>query len=137
VSAFVLHLQDALHDQRVDDVACFVGVDPSGAFGLLPGHARFMTSLVFGLAHFRLGDGTREYLALPGALLYCVDNALYLSTRRCFRDPDYTRISDLLRSQLAAEERELTATHKSLERLEQEMLRRLWQLERLPGEARR
>jgi F-type H+-transporting ATPase subunit epsilon len=136
VSAFVLSLQDALTHTRVDGVACFVGVDPSGAFGLLPGHARFMTSLVFGLAHFSLTDGTREYLAVPGALLYFVDNTLYLSTRRYFRDPDYARISDLLRNRLAAEERELAATHESLQRLEQEMLRRLWRLGRLPEEAR-
>jgi len=132
MSGFVLHLQDALSYQRVDNVDCFIGVDPSGSFGLLAGHARFMTSLDFGLARFRQAGAPWEYLALPGALLYFVDNTLFLSTRRLFRDADYARISDLLRTQLAAEEQELSAMHESLRRLESEMLKRLRELGRLP-----
>lgn len=130
---FALHLQDALRSERVDDVESFVGRDPSGSFGLLAGHARFMTSLVFGLARFRVAGQAREYLALPGALVYFVGDQLFLSTRRYFRDPDYGRISDLLLDRLAAEERELATIRESLHRLESEMLKRLWELGRGQG----
>ncbi len=131
---FVLHLQDALHHERVDEVDTFVGRDPSGSFGLLGGHERFMTTLILGLARFRCAGAGWEYLAVPGALVYFRDDALYLSTRRYLRDPDYGRISGLLLDQLAAEERELAAIQESLHRLEGEMLRRLWELGRR-GEA--
>lgn len=131
---FVLHLQDALHHERVDGVETFVGRDPSGSFGLLAGHERFMTTLVFGLARFRRAGGGWEYLAVPGALVHFRDDALVLSTRRYLRDPDYGRISGLLLEQLAGEERELAAIQGSLHRLEGEMLRRLWELGR-SGEA--
>jgi len=133
VRTFALHLQDALRSERVDDVESFVGRDPSGSFGLLAGHARFMTSLVFGLARFRVAGQAREYLALPGALVYFVGDQLFLSTRRYFRDPDYGRISDLLLDRLAAEERELATIRESLHRLESEMLKRLWELGRSQG----
>jgi len=132
MSGFTLHLQDARSYQRVDEVRSFVGTDPSGSFGLLAGHERFMTSLVFGLARFRGPAGGWEYLALPGALVYFADDELFLSTRRLFRGMDYDRISTLLRTRLAAEEQELAAVHESLQRLEQEMLKRLRRLGRPP-----
>jgi F-type H+-transporting ATPase subunit epsilon len=127
---FTLYLQDATHHERVDGVESFVGRDPSGAFGLLAGHERFMTALVFGLARFRCADTDWEYLAVPGALVYFLDDTLVLSTRRYLRDPSYQRISGLLLEQLAAEEQDLAAVQESLHRLEREMLRRLWALGR-------
>jgi F-type H+-transporting ATPase subunit epsilon len=125
VNTFVLHLQDATQYERIEGVASFIGEDRSGSFGILAGHARAMTSLVFGLARFRVTEHW-EFLALPGALLYFVDNALYLSTRRFLRDDNYERISLLLEQQLRAEESNLRGMKESLLRLEREMLKRLW-----------
>ena len=82
MNGFTLHLQSATQYQRVEDVASFVASDDSGTFGLLPQHERFMTVVEFGLARYRGFDNVWYYLALPGALVYFVDNALYLSTRR-------------------------------------------------------
>jgi len=130
VSIFVLQLQDAVHHEQIDDVESFVGRDASGAFGLLAGHARFMTSLSFGLARFRRANADWEYLAVPGALVSFGDNVLTLSTRRYLRDSDYGRISGLLLDRLAAEEQELAEIQQSLQQLEGEMLRRLWELTR-------
>jgi F-type H+-transporting ATPase subunit epsilon len=130
VSTFVLQLQDALHHELVDAVESFVGRDASGSFGLLAGHERFMTNLGFGLARFRRAGAGWEYLALPGALVYFKDNVLTLSTRRYLRDFNYGRISGLLLDRLAAEEQELSAIQQSLQQLEGEMLRRLWELTR-------
>jgi F-type H+-transporting ATPase subunit epsilon len=132
MSGFTLHLQDAQSYTRVDGVQSFVGADATGSFGLLPGHARFMTSLVFGLARFRNAEGRWEYLALPSALVYFVGDELFLSTRRLFRGPDYDQVDALLRTRLATEEQALAAMRESLKRLEQEMMKRLRQLGRLP-----
>jgi F-type H+-transporting ATPase subunit epsilon len=130
MSGFVLHLQGATQYERIEDVRSFVGEDASGAFGILPGHARFMTSLLFGLARFRTGEGGWQFLALPGALLDFSDNALYLCARRYLRDPDYARISAALEQQLLAEEQDLRGMKESLRRMEEGMLRRLWQMRR-------
>ncbi len=126
----MLRLQDARGHEQMDDVESFVGADESGSFGLLAGHERFMTSLVFGLARFRRAAGSWEYLALPGALIYFADDQLILSTRRYFRDADYKRISGQLMDRLAAEEKDLEAIQQSLKRLEGEMLKRLWEMGR-------
>ena len=82
MSQFVLNLFDATHEQRITGVTSFIGEDASGCFGIQPNHARFMTTLVFGLARFRLGTEDWQYLALPGAVVYFNNNALTISTRQ-------------------------------------------------------
>jgi F-type H+-transporting ATPase subunit epsilon len=130
VKTFVVHLQSASQYERLDDAVSFVGEDASGSFGILPGHARFMTVLIFGLARLRCAGSGWEYLALPGGLLYFAGNELYLSARRYVRDADYTRISTALRERLRAEETQLHEVKQSLDRLEEEMLTRLWRMQR-------
>lgn len=130
MKSFVLHLQDTTHYERIDQVLSFVGQDDSGLFGILADHARMMTVLAFGLARYRTADDCWHFLAVPRALLYCVDNNLYLSTRRYIRDEDYGRISQALEEQLIAEETELRSIKESVHRLEEEMFKRLWRLGR-------
>ena len=130
MSQFVLKLFDATHEQRITGVTSFVGEDASGSFGIQPNHARFMTTLVFGLARFRLGTGDWQYLALPGAVLYFNDNELTISTRHFLIDTDLERISTLLEQQLISEEENLHATRDSLHRMEQAMLKRMLSLKR-------
>ena len=79
---------------RVEKVISFIGEDDSGSFGVLPGHARMMTLLRFGLARFRVLGEDWEYLALPGALAYFLDGELHLSTRHYLRGKDYDKIWD-------------------------------------------
>ena len=131
MKTFVLHLQSATQYERIENVASFVGEDDSGSFGILAGHTRMMTSLVFGLARFRTPDPDWEFLALPGALLYFVDNQLHINTRRYLRDADYQRIGAQLQEQLLKEEEILHDVKKSLRRLEEEMFKRLWRVQRV------
>jgi F-type H+-transporting ATPase subunit epsilon len=128
LNSFTLVLRDSSTVTRIDGVASFVGEDASGSFGILPGHARFMTSLELGLARFRRLNESWQYLATPGAVLYFKDNLLNVCTRRFFLDDDYDRISDALTRQLLAEEEALREVKQSLVQLEQEVLKRLWKL---------
>jgi F-type H+-transporting ATPase subunit epsilon len=129
LSGITLQLFDSRHNERIDGVTSFVGEDTSGSFGILPGHTRFMTVLVFGLARFRCGERLPwEYLALPGALLYCADDTLTLTSRHYLRDRDYERISQRLADELLAEEEELHEIRESLRRMEEAMFRRMWEL---------
>ena len=130
MNVFTLHLQDATQYERIKDVVSFVGQDVSGSFGILAGHQRMMTALSFGLARFRTVDGTWQFLAMPGAVLYFVANELFVSTRRYVRDDDYTRVTYVLEEQLRAEEAGLRSIKDSLRRLEEEMFKRLWQMGR-------
>jgi F-type H+-transporting ATPase subunit epsilon len=130
MKSFVLHLQDATHYERIDQVASFVGQDDSGLFGILAGHARMMTVLAFGLARYRTTDDRWHFLAVPRGLLYCVDDNLYLSARRYIRDDDYAQISQALEDQLVTEETALRSIKDSLHRLEEEMFKRLWRMGR-------
>jgi len=130
MNVFTLHLQSATQYEAIVDVTSFVGEDDSGSFGIQAGHARLMASLSFGLARYRSGAQTWQYLALPGALLYFVDNQLFLNTRRYVRDDDYERINAALREQLRKEETGLRHIKESLRRMEEEMFKRLREIQR-------
>lgn len=127
---FVLNLFAASHEQRIAGVTDFIGEDSSGYFGIQAHHARFMTTLVFGLARFRVAEKDWQYLALPGAVAYFNNNELTLSTRHFLIDTDLERITALLDQQLLAEEEHLRASHESLQRMEQAMLKRMLALKR-------
>lgn len=128
MKSFTLWLQDATQSEEITGVTSFVGVDTSGSFGILAGHARMMTSLIIGLARFRIGEDAWQYLALPGAVLYFHDNVLTLSTRRYLLGDDYMHISQALQQQLLAEEEKLYVMKESLHHMEEEVLKRLWQM---------
>jgi F-type H+-transporting ATPase subunit epsilon len=130
MNTFALNLHAATGGERFPKVHSFVGEDASGSFGIQAGHARFMTSLVFGLARFTGPDGNWRFLAMPGGLLYFKGNELTISTRRYLLDTDYTRISTALSEQLLAEEDTLHGIKESLRRMEEEMFRRLWEMRR-------
>lgn len=130
MNTFVAHLQSATQYERIEGVASFIAEDESGKFGILAGHIRMLAILTFGLARLRIGEGQWQYLALPGGILYFVDEQLYITTRRYVRDTDYRRIHTLLQQQFRAEEKSLRGIKESLRHMEQEMLRRLWELEK-------
>jgi F-type H+-transporting ATPase subunit epsilon len=131
-SSFSLHLQSATHYECFEGIRSFVGQDATGSFGILPGRASFLTILTYGLARFRVADGPWKYIACPGAVLSFEMNQLCLNTRRYLVDDDYEHISALLTGQLAEEEKALLAVKDNIQRLEQELLRRLHQLNRSP-----
>ncbi|MGZ8190130.1 MAG: F0F1 ATP synthase subunit epsilon [Methylococcaceae bacterium] len=130
MNQFVLKLFDASHDQHITGVTSFIGEDASGSFGIQSNHARFMTTLVFGLARFRVRTEDWQYLALPGAVLYFNKNELSVSTRYFLIDTDLERISTLLEQKSLVEEEYLRSTRESLHRMEQAMLKRILTLKR-------
>jgi len=130
MKSFTLSLQDATHAEKHEGITSFVGEDASGSFGILPNHDRMMTSLVMGLARFRVGDQDWQYIATPGALLYFDNDTLTLSCRHFFIDTDYMRISTALEEQLLEEEIQLQTQKQSLRHMEEEVLKRLWEVGR-------
>ncbi len=133
VNGFTLLLQGATESETLRDVLSFVAEDNSGSFGLMKGHAHFITTLVFGLARIRFVDGRNEYLALPGAVAHFANDQLTLSGRRYLRSDDYQEISQALRQELIEEELALVSFKQSLEQMEQAMMLRLWRIGRGEG----
>ena len=125
---FTVVLRDATHSKEIEGISSFVGEDATGSFGILAGHARMATSLVVGLARIRTGNGDWLYLAVPGALLYFLNDTLTIATRRFLLDDDFTRINSALKQQLLAEEEELRGMKESLRRMEEHMLKRLYEI---------
>jgi F-type H+-transporting ATPase subunit epsilon len=130
VNTFTLHLHSLTTAEVVSGVRSLVARDASGSFGIQAGHEHFMTTLEFGLARYCIEDDW-EYLALPGGILRTTGKEVWLFTRRYLRDRDYRRLGDVLERQLRTEEEALRTTRTSLRQMEQNLLRRLWELERL------
>jgi len=133
MKTFTLLIQDATHAEKIEGLSSFVGEDMSGSFGILANHARFMTTLVMGLARYRKGNEPWQYLAQPGAILYFQNNLLTISTRHYFRDENYMHISGDLQQKLLAEEEELHSVIHSLQHMEKEILKHMWELRRHEG----
>ena len=119
-----LRLQDATQEVVVEEVESFVGEDASGSFGILPSHDRFLTCLDFGMARYRVG-GIWAYLAVPGAVLRCDGEEIVISCRHFVTETDYSLIRQALEHRLMSEEQELRKVKGSLQRLEDELLKRL------------
>ncbi|WP_392536684.1 F0F1 ATP synthase subunit epsilon [Legionella sp. 227] len=130
---FTIHLQSATQYEKIDKAVSFVGEDASGQFGILANHARMMTCLTFGLAWFRDEKNEKEYLALPGAVVYFHNNQLHIVTRHYVRHKEYQAIQSALEKELQREEENLLSIKDSLHRLDEAMLKRLWELKRQNG----
>ena len=130
MSTFTLHLQDATQYEQMEHVTSFVGRDQTGQFGLQARHERMMTVLAFGLAWFRRESAPLEFLALPGGLLYFVDNALYVNTSHYLRGPDRAQLATALDAQLRQEEDSVRELKETLHQLEREFMRRILRMTR-------
>lgn len=130
MTGFVLHLQSATRYQQVADVVSFVAQDASGSFGIQAHHARALTCLVFGLARYRTNESDWHYVALPGGVLYFRDNELFVNCRQFALGENFDAVSTALRDEIAAEERQLDALRRSLQQLEEQMFKRLWDMQR-------
>lgn len=130
MDSFDIHLQSSTQYEQIHNIVSFVGEDDSGQFGILAHHARMMTCLKFGLAWFRYDNNEMEYLALPGAVVYFNENQLYISTRHYFRNKEYQVIQNSIAKELQIEEENLSSIKESLHRLDEEIMKRLWDLKR-------
>ena len=133
MQTFTLIIQDATHAEKIKGITSFVAEDVSGSFGILAGHARFMTTLLMGLSRYRIANEPWQYLAQAGAVLYFHNNLLTISTRHYFQHEDYMHISSDLQKRLLVEEEELHSVKHSLQHMEKEILKHMWEMRRGEG----
>ncbi|MGD9108375.1 MAG: F0F1 ATP synthase subunit epsilon [Gammaproteobacteria bacterium] len=130
MKTFSLHLQSTNKCEELDGVISFVGEDISGSFGILANHAKIMTCLKFGLARFKQKNTNinEKYLALPGGLLYFNNNILTITSRYYLRSNNYDEISIALDKKLRSEEENIANIKEALHRLDEKILKRLWEI---------
>lgn len=122
---FTVHLASPSRLDRIDGVASATARDASGSFGILPGACRRLSALVYGLATFRKADGTIEYLAAAGGVLYFQGDALRISTTNYIRIANIREIPEVLDQRLRRQEDSIREIKDSLHQLDEEMLKRL------------
>ena len=125
---FAVTLLDGRGAERFDSVVEFIGADASGSFGLLAGHARFVSVLRYGLARF-LDNGSRwRYVSMPGGVLRFADNHLRLTTVRYFLGDDRGKIVERLANEMARADSDMSKARTTLNEIEHSLMRRLIEL---------
>ena len=96
---------------RADDVAHLRAEDETGAFGILPGHADFLTALALSVVSWRDRNGTEHHLAVrDGMLEVRGGEAITIATREAVADDDLHRLrTEVLASFQRRTEEEVTA----------------------------
>jgi F-type H+-transporting ATPase subunit epsilon len=119
----------------IADATSIRAEDESGSFGILDGHADFLTVLTISLLRWRQADGKERYCAVRhGVFSVSGGREVRVATREAITgtDPEQLESAVLARFRAAAEE-EQTARTESL-RLQMTAIRRLIQYLR-PGGA--
>lgn len=133
MKTFRLHLMSATRSEWIPDLIRFTGRDATGSFGIMANAFRRITVLSFGLAHFETAEGALEYLAMPGGLLYFVNNELRIATTHFVRGTGLEEVSEALDRQLRSEEEALQDIRQSLHRLDEEMMKKMYEMKRASG----
>jgi F-type H+-transporting ATPase subunit epsilon len=78
---------------KAEDVAHLRAEDATGAFGILPGHADFLTALVASVVSWRDRGGGEHHLAVRGGMLEVRGgSAITIATREAIADDDLRRL---------------------------------------------
>jgi F-type H+-transporting ATPase subunit epsilon len=102
----------------VDDVGHLRAEDETGAFGILPGHADFLTALSLSVVSWRDAGGAEHHLAVRGGMLEVRGGTtISVATREAVAGDDLHRLeTEVVASFQRRSEEELTA-HTDAQRL--------------------
>ena len=92
--------------------------DQTGAFGILPGHADFLTVLEVSVVTWRDGDGIERYVAVRGGVLEVIGgDRVRIATREAVAGADLGRLETEVLVRFRHEADEERAAHADAERL--------------------
>jgi F-type H+-transporting ATPase subunit epsilon len=79
------------------DVAAVRAEDESGSFGILAGHANFLTALAVSVVSWRRADGTRRYCAVRRGVLSVSDGTVVaIATREAISGDDLDHLEHVV-----------------------------------------
>lgn len=109
-----------------DGVTSFTAEDASGRFGILQGHADFLTVLSISVASWTGADGKRHHAAVRGGVLTVTGGtAIHLSTREAVPGDDLEKLSDEVLSRFQQEEDAHRTEHVDATRLQLAAIRQI------------
>lgn len=118
---------------EAEDVAGLRAEDETGGFGILPGHADFVTVLTVSVVTWCDARGDAHHIAVRGGMLEVRDGkAITVATREAVCDDDLERLESEVLTRLRRETQEEEAAHADSQRLYLEAIRRITRILR-PG----
>jgi len=101
--------------------------DPSGSFGIQPGHADFLTTLSICVVRWRDGSGTEHYIAVRGGVLRVREGKVVeIATREAVVDADLGHLrSEVIAAMVGSVEAERSARSGALS-LEHAAIRQIY-----------
>jgi len=83
------------------DVVAVRAEDESGSFGILSGHADFLTALAISVVSWRLADDSRHFCAVRRGVLSVVEGSkVAIATREAIVSDDLDRLERVVMAQL-------------------------------------
>lgn len=104
--------------------------DDTGYFGLMKGHADFLTILAPALGYYTDSDGDEMFLAVNGGVLRVRDGKITLATREIYEDRDAEKLSESIKSTMLRKEASEAAFQNLLQGLERSFMEKAIQEER-------
>lgn len=125
---------------KADNVVHVRAEDDTGAFGILHGHADFLTALAISVVSWRDKSGAEHHIAVRGGMFAVSGgNTITIATREAVADDDLHRLeAEVLASFQRRNEEEVTA-HTDAQRLYLAAIRQIYRFLRpdRPGSAPR
>ena len=119
------------------DVAHVRAEDATGAFGILPGHADFLTVLTLSVLSWRDGAGALHHVAVRGGVLDVRHGqTIAVATREAVADDDLARLESEVLAGFLRRQDEERAAHIDTQRLYLSAIRRICQSLRGESPAR-
>lgn len=121
-----------------DGVLALRAEDASGGFGVLTGHAEFLTSLAISVVSWKSGGGTRHYCAVRrGVLSVTAGRDITITSREAVTNDDLASLDETVLARFRAEiEMERTERTEST-RLQLNAIRQIMRHLRPDGHSRR
>ena len=115
------------------DVVSLRAEDKTGGFGILPGHADFVTVLTVSVLSWRDAQGDTHHMAVRGGMLEVRGGGtVSVATREAVCDDDLQRLETEVLARLRRETAEEQTAHADSQRLYLEAIRRIYRFLR-PG----
>jgi F-type H+-transporting ATPase subunit epsilon len=104
--------------------------DKSGYFGIMKGHADFLTTLEPALGYYTGRDGEEVFVAVNGGVLNVRDGEVALTSREVYESRDAKKLSGIIQEAVLKKQRAEAAYMSKLEGLEKSFLEKTVKLER-------
>jgi F-type H+-transporting ATPase subunit epsilon len=114
------------------DVTYVQAEDPTGRFGVLPGHERFLTAIVPSVLVYRYGQGRAQseaYVAVRRGMLRIQDDQVQVAVRAAHASDDLGKLEEEVRKAREKEDDRSYRSTRSLYQMQLAAWRRLMEYE--------